>query len=97
MTEHGWTLIWLSQRQVIKSGALVRHGERSALQGQGPTPGETLEERGLNIHCRQAACLETSSGNAGRCVKTQLAGPSLEKKVYTYCTRGGRCDCSIFL
>lgn len=46
-----------------KSGALVRDGVRSALQGRGLTPTETLGENGLNIHCRQAAHSEPCSGN----------------------------------
>lgn len=37
-----------------KSEALVRDGACSALQGQGLTPTEILEENGLNIHSRQA-------------------------------------------
>lgn len=51
-----------------KSWVPVRDGVCSALQGQGLTPTETLEESWLNIHCRQAGrqapCLETSNGNA---------------------------------
>lgn len=66
---NGWT--WPNSHLALtasgdKSGALVRDGVYSALQGQGLTPTETLEENGLNIHCRQAergrqtAHLETS-------------------------------------
>lgn len=39
---------------MIKAEPLSGDGARSALQGQGLTPTETLEENGLNIHSRQA-------------------------------------------
>lgn len=63
---NAWT--WLSphlarEASGDESGALVRDGERSALQGQGLRPTETLEENGLNIHHRQATLLQNGRGN----------------------------------
>ena len=63
-----------------KSGALVSDGVCSALQGQSLTPTESLEENGLNIHCRQAG-LEASGGNS-RDVSRGALYPGLNPGIY---------------
>lgn len=85
MAEHGRTLIWLSRHQVIKAEPLSGDGVCSALQGQGLTPTETLEENGLNIHCRQAACSETRAGN------TRSSAAEFRRTVYAVIVQQGEC------
>lgn len=80
-----------------KSEALVRDGVCSALQGQGLTPTETLEENGLNIHSRQAdSAFDSWMWKCERCVKTQLRSWLWKVCVFTGITHRGVTTASIY-
>lgn len=96
---NGWT--WPNPHLALtasgdKSGALVRDGVCSALQGQGLTPTETQEQDGLNIHSRQADRAPGSElWKCKRCVKTQLCS-RVQRGVYTVVTCRGVPTASIY-